>query len=183
MVLTPAKARLLIGLWVLLGLIVLAYNAMVLTTLYDRPLSGLSRDVRAAMRKTREFEQIMAARSPAVLDQSRLDVVLQKGNPISARVYRQKPKPPEKKKIQPEPVEPKPETITLPRLYGIISGLDDDGNLRLAAMMEGIVLSKKDTIRGFRVSRITEKGVVLSRGEQTWFVPAPKVYFSIQQEN
>jgi len=175
--------RLFVGLWVLLGLIVLAYNAMVLTTLYDRPLSGLSRDVRAAMRKTREFEQVMATRSPAVLNQSRLDVVLQKGKPSSARVAREKPKPPEPKTIVTEPAARKPEVVTLPRLYGIISGLDDTGNLRLAAVMEGVVLSKEEKIKGFKVNRITEKGVMLSRKGQTWFVPAPKVFFSIQQEN
>jgi hypothetical protein len=48
--------------------------------------------------------------------------------------------------------------------------------------MEGKRLKKHDQIKEFTIAEITAKGVVLSKNGQTWFVPTPNVFFSLQRK-
>ena len=71
--------------------------------------------------------------------------------------------------------------IKPPFLTGIMKILDAQGNQRSFALIEGKRLMEKDSVRGFNVQKVTNKGVVLTKRGKTWFIPTPKVYFSLDQ--
>ena len=71
-------------------------------------------------------------------------------------------------------VEPK-----LPVLTGIVKSFDVYGKIRLLAMLDGLVLSEQETINEFKVEKITEKGITLKKGKQSWYIQVPEVAFSL----
>ena len=67
----------------------------------------------------------------------------------------------------------------LPDLTGIVKNFDVHGKIRLLAMLDGLILSEQKIINEFKVEKITEKGITLKKGEQSWYIQAPEVVFSL----
>ena len=69
--------------------------------------------------------------------------------------------------------------LVLPVLTGITQRFDINGNVHMLATMDGMNLAEHQKVREFTVNRITERGVILKKGVEHWFVPAPEVCFSL----
>ena len=67
----------------------------------------------------------------------------------------------------------------LPALSGILRRVDIHGKRRLIAVMAGMNLAEHQRVDGFTVHKITEKGVILKRGAERWFLPAPNARYSL----
>jgi len=72
--------------------------------------------------------------------------------------------------------------INLPSIQGIVSSLDTNGKVHWIILIDGKGYSKGQTVNGFLVEKITEKGIYLSKYGKKYFVPLPEVNFSIVKE-
>ncbi len=179
MVLTPKNKRLAIGLWVLAALLVLWYNAAAVSSLWDRELSALSPGTRATIAKHQQLQSRISQGLLALIDPLQIEN-------IAARIDGRKVKtpPPKPKGVTPprvvnKRVEPAPEAVVkLPSLDGIIAVYRPVTGTAYIAVMDGNTLEEQSRINNFVLKKIDDKGVLLSRGAKTWFVPVPQVDYS-----
>jgi len=167
------KQRSFIGAWVLAALIVAGVNGLNLANLVDQPLLGNSKEVKGIRRQWKLLEQLSSlaikeARAVAEVD---LDRVFSKFEPTS--VLKGWDAGTEAKEVQAEESGP-----ILPMLTGILSVSDLEGNVRSTALFDGGRYKEKDQVQGFRIEKIAEEGVYLSKWGTNWFVPAPEGEFS-----
>lgn len=184
MVLTQGIKRLLMGGWVLVALLILAFNAHIASTVLEMPLPSHSREARMAMHKARQLEQAAKIES----QKGQKDYNFQK---IAAKIdeglkkIKQKIAPPKKpvaiKKPKVVKVVKKEEVIILPKLTGIMQVFDSDGRIKLLAALDGKVYEENTSIKGFHIKQITAKGVTLARDDRTWQIKIPSVDFSVSQ--
>jgi hypothetical protein len=66
----------------------------------------------------------------------------------------------------------------LPMLTGILSVSDLEGHVRSTAVFHGKRYNEKDQVQGFRIEKIAEEGVYLTKWGTNWFVPAPEGEFT-----
>jgi hypothetical protein len=167
------KQRSFIGAWVLAALIVVGVNGLNLTNLLDQPLLGNSREVKGIRRQWKLLEQlnslaIKEAKAVAGVD---LDRLFSRFEPLS--VLKGWDTGTESEEVQAEESGP-----ILPTLTGILSVSDLEGNVRSTALFEGGRYKEKDQVQGFRIEKIAEEGVYLTKWGTNWFVPAPAGKFS-----
>jgi hypothetical protein len=89
--------------------------------------------------------------------------------------------PPSAVAASPDETTLSPRAWPLPNLTGILQVDPDNGARRYCAVLDGKVYAEKDSIADLRIEEISGKGVVLSRRDQRWLIPAPEVYYSIGQ--
>ncbi len=171
--------RLIIGLWVLAALLILWYNAAAMTSLLDKPLPGLSREARATIAKWQRLENDIALRMKQVLDPQEIEKIiagidLKEGTAVLA-AKKIVPMPTAVKK--PEPVKKK--DVKLPNLSGIVAVYGTDRDVTFLAVIDGKTCEEKSSIGRFVLERIDAQGILLAQGQQSWFVPAPTVTFSV----
>lgn len=179
MVILGNKKRFYIGCWILASLIFLGYNGFVLASLFSPPLVGRSRETRLASQKWFRLDSKLSILRKDSLEHIDIKHVIDRFSP-DISIIRNKPIPPKLKKIKSEfekEAEAKPPVIT-----GIIKISDAQGNHRRFALIEGKQLRKNDSIRGFTIKKIMDKGVLLIYKDKTLSVPAPEVYFSLDRE-
>jgi hypothetical protein len=68
--------------------------------------------------------------------------------------------------------------IHLPVLSGILRNTDIYGRAYAAAVIDGQRLKENDSIKGFKIQKIFEDGVVVTNSGQRWFLSAPDVVYS-----
>ena len=168
------------GSWILAALIVLAYNGIQLASLLAPPITGYSHEVRSAISKQQQVEDMVAAARQSMMP---LNITS-----LTAAVDR----PPENKNVEnTEPVHPKAsaadtevtkEETQLPQLQGIVRISDIQGQLKHRAVLDGKLFSEKDRIGTLTVQRISDKGVLLTNDKGSWFLPSPDVSFSFARE-
>jgi len=179
MVLTPKNKRLAIGLWVLAALLVLWYNAAAVSSLWDRELTAMSPGTRATITKHQQLQSRISQGLLALIDPLQIEN-------IAARIdgRRVKTPPPKPKGVTPpqvvnKRVESAPEVkVKLPSLDGIIAIYRPITGKAYRAVMDGHALEEQSRINNFVIKKIDAKGVLLSRGSKTWFVPVPQVDYS-----
>ena len=179
MVLTPKNKRIAIGLWVLAALLVLWYNAAAVSSLWDRELTAMSPGARATIAKSQQLQSRISQGLLALIDPLQIEN-------IAARIdsRKLKPAPVKKKGVTPpqaanKRVDPTPEAkVKLPSLDGIIAVYRPITGETYIAVMDGNALEEQNRINNFVLKKIDAKGVLLSRGAKTWFVPAPQVDYS-----
>jgi hypothetical protein len=59
--------------------------------------------------------------------------------------------------------------------------LDSDGKSHIAVIINNRLFYENETISGFVIKEITEKGVYLTKGERSWFVETPMVSYSVDR--
>jgi len=69
----------------------------------------------------------------------------------------------------------------LPAVTGIMQTLDSDGKSHIAVIINNRLFYENETISGFVIKEITEKGVYLTKGERSWFVETPMVSYSVDR--
>ena len=155
----------------------LGYNVFILVSLFSPPLVGRSKETRLASQKWLRLEKKNSLIMKEKIDNINLKSIVSKFAPDLRVVKKQSPHP-EAETIEFEgkfEIEP-------PVLTGIMKILDAQGNQRSFALIEGKRLMEKDSVSGFNVQKVTNKGVILTKRGKTWFIPTPKVYFSLDQE-
>jgi hypothetical protein len=167
------KQRSFIGAWVLGALLILGLNGLNLTNLLDQPLLGNSQEIKGIRRQWKLLEQLSSlaikeARAVAEVD---LDSVFARFEPLS--VLNVWDSDMEQEGLQEEESGP-----ILPFLTGIVSVSDLEGNVRSTAVFNGKRYKEKDRVQGFRIEKIAEEGVYLTKWATNWFVPAPEGEFT-----
>lgn len=167
------KQRSFIGAWVLAALVVLGVNGLNMTNLLDQPLLGNSREVKGIRRQWKLLEQLssLAIKEAKAVAEVDLDRVFSRFEPLS--VLKAWDTGTEAEEVQAE--EPGP---ILPMLTGILSISDLEGNVRSTAVFHGKRYKEKEQVQGFRIEKIAEEGVYLTKWGTNWFVPAPEGKFT-----
>jgi hypothetical protein len=169
--------RMCMGGWILAAFIFLGYNGFSLTSLFSPPLVGRSIETRLASQKWLKLEEKMAIISKEAIGDMDFEPILSRFKPD---VEEEKKQPPQLK-VEPTQFEEKIE-IKLPILTGLMKIFDSNGKERWFALIEGQRLKKKESVRDFTIQKITSKGVVIARKGETWFLPTPEIYFSLDRE-
>lgn len=170
------RTHVLIGLWVLAGLVVVGINGTMLMSLLDEPLAGYSDGVRSTDQRFRQYRQLKAAEAQKIT--SGIDLLASRYKPIVVVVEEtpviqnvSAPRPAIKTVAQP--------AVVLPRLTGVITSRSTDGIDKRLAVMDGRVFAEGDQLRDLTVKWISTGGVSLARGNQDWFLNAPEIAYSV----
>jgi len=179
MVVKGNPKRLIIGLWVLLALLILWYNAAAMTSLLDKPLPGLSPEARSTITKWHRLENDVALRLKQVMSAQEIDKILARFDLKKVKAVL-----PAKKKTavptavkKPQPIKKK--EVKLPVLNGVVAVYGTDGKVVYLAVIDGKTREEKSSIGEFVLEKIDAKGVLLVQDKENWFVPAPTVEFSM----
>jgi hypothetical protein len=161
--------------WLLAALLLLVANVLKLSQLSLEPMIGSSAAVNVLRLKLHQFDEIMSARR--MDSEVRLDQTI-----LPARLPKDAPQPPPPAVVGTPAEETLPgEPPRFPQLSGILKVATNKGQWHYSAVMDGSVYSLKDHIREFLIEEISSRGIVLSRGKQRWLIPAPEVYYSLDQ--
>jgi hypothetical protein len=176
---TESNKKLIIGIFALLAILLLGYNGYKFMSLYGVPLVGESSESRLAMGKWMRLE----------------DFVLNKNNKTwndnIENLIKETPLPEANVEDVHEDVVPIVNTIqeqdykrdVLPDLAGIIKTLNPDGKSVFAVIVNNKLYYKNETVAGFAIKEITEKGIYLTKGKRSWFIESPKVSYSVDRGN
>ena len=155
------------------AILIIGYHSSKLMTLLSPPIPGRSMEVKLASQKWRQLQnkisQRIASSTKVInLDTALLGVFDNSNNSL--------PEPPgatleENKNDQQTEVH-------LPILSGILRNTDIYGRAYATAVIDGRRLKENDSIRGFKIQKILEDGVVVTHSGQRWFISAPDVAYS-----
>jgi hypothetical protein len=172
-----SRPRLICGCWLLAALLLAGHNGSSLASLLGMPVSGQSAQVKSASEKWRQLQDKMSQTVKEMADKVDLDLAFtkfsspfehQKSNVIDLDIAQE--------------TRSEPQIQHLPKLSGILRCMDINGNVYALALIEGRRLQEKDTVRDFRIQKIEEGGVVLTRGGRSWFLKTPEVSYSYNHE-
>ncbi|WDN90579.1 hypothetical protein BuS5_03550 [Desulfosarcina sp. BuS5] len=168
------KKPIFIGGWILVAVLLLLYNGFVINNFY-KPQASIGMENLAHLKLKCEDlfknQNYVANNKADRIDYDRLFSKFTKKSKITPKTAATR------EEIQKEvikKVEPK-----LPDLTGIVKSFNVYGKIRLLAMLDGLVLSEQGIINEFKVEKITEKGITLKKGEDSWYIQAPEVVFSL----
>jgi hypothetical protein len=172
------RKRLCIGGWILVALLLVGFNGFKLMSFFNPELPGQSRSVKEAMKKWRQLEDRVPTTIVEALDNINLSVAFAEYNKYTPVSHKQK-----NKVSTPRSgvANEKKINIQLPSLTGILRTTDAHGNTRSIAVINGEYLGEGERVLGFMVQKISEEGIILTRGGVRFSVPAPKVKFSLDQ--
>ncbi len=165
--------RLVLSVWIMAAILSIGYHGSKLMTLLSPPIVGRSMEVKLASQKWRQLQNKIAKslnESTKVID---LDMALL-GEFAS---FNQNPKGPpvitseESKKVQQT-------EIHLPILSGILRNTDIHGHAYATVIIDGHRFKENDRIKGFKIQKILEDGVVVTSSGKQWFLNAPDIAYS-----
>lgn len=159
----------------MLALLLLGHNGFKLLSFLDAELPGQSRVVKVAREKREEFEKKASLAMTKSLDNLNLDRIFANFTPVSHEQKKKVSKP------KPQSVKGKKIKVKLPRLTGIMQISDAHGNTQFLAVIDEECLGEGEKVLGFMLQKISEEGIMLTRGGTSWFVPSPKISFSLDQ--
>jgi len=180
--------QLYIGGMILAALLILAYNGFALMSMHNPIILGRSIEARLASQKWQQLEKSEPSDSEKSSEDIDIDPILSKFTQgfheqverTNLSVQKKLPEIGEEiEEIQKE-VEEKIE-ISPPSLKGIAQISDVQGNVYSVAIIEGKRVREKESVQGFAVQKITDKGVVLTKAGKSWFIPTPEVHYSLDQ--
>ncbi len=173
-----SRTHVLVGLWILAGLVVAGVNGTMLMSLLDEPLAGYSSGVRMADQGFRKYHLLVAAHAEKIT--SRMDLLIDRFTP--GIVEEEKPvvqQPPAASSLAKKRA---PAPAALPTLTGIMTSRSSDGHARRLAVLGGRICAEGDRFGNLTVKRILRGGVSLVKGDQTWFLNAPDVAYSLSTQ-
>jgi hypothetical protein len=176
MVLKQSAVHLLVGCWLLTGLLVGGLNGYRLMTLLDASLPGYSDGLRAVHRGIQQFQMLLTSETEVI--GSGMELLANRFSSVAMVADEQRT---EKKTMVPLTAEKREAAlpVKLPSLAGIISSRSTNGSTSRLALLDGAVLSEGDRLRDLTVKGISIQGVLLARGGQTWFLKAPEITHSL----
>ncbi len=163
--------KLIHGVWILAALGILLYNGQALMIVTGPPVLKNSKVINRIKEQRQKLEDLSVFLSDRHEVENRLDL---------AQIFAQY-MPQSKKKlirtyrtIKRKVVKKKGPRPKLPRVTGVLEILDEQGRKKALVVIDGKNRTVHEQIRGFTIEKITEKGVVLSKGGSNWFVARPK---------
>lgn len=174
--------QVIIGLWVLAGLIVAGINGYALLSLLDEPLAGYSSGARQARQKFQQYRRLMEAETEKISSGMKLlaeqfstsapkaDPAVESKNAISPVL----PVRVEKKVNRP--------TVMLPVLAGIVTSRSTAGRVHRIALLNNSVFFEGEMLKEFTIREISTDGVLLAKGKKTWFLKRPEIAYSLSQQ-
>ena len=179
MVIRGNPKRFIIGVWVLTALLVFWFNAAALTSLLDKPLTGMSPEARTTIAKWQRLENSLALKLEQVMDPREIEKIVAridfKKRKTVLPAKKARPMPTPAKKTEPAPKKP----VKLPALSGIVAVYGTDGAVVHLAVIDGKAREENSRIGDFYLEKIDAKGILLARDKKNWFIPAPTVAFSM----
>jgi hypothetical protein len=169
------RIQALVGLWILAGLMVLGVNGAMLMSLLDEPLAGHSGGVRMADQGFRKYRMLVSAQAEKIT--SGMDLLTSRFTPEFVR--EEKPvvqQPPATRSLAKKRA---PAPVVLPVLTGIMTSRSSDGRAGRLAVLDGRICAEGDRLGSHTVMRIARGGVSLVKGDQTWFLKAPDIAYSL----
>jgi len=163
-----------VGGWILAALLLVGYNGFNFMLLLDPILPRRSNAAMLASQKWQEFQKKQSKAVKTVLDNIDLDLILSRTKPYSGEDTKAAEIPKEK-----EEKEGGKKEVTLPKLTGILQVSNVNGTISSLAVIEGKTLHEQDKVLDFTIEKITNKGVIITKGGKKWFIPTPKVHFSL----
>lgn len=157
-----------------MAVLLLLYNGFAINIFYKPQASSGMEDLAHLQFNCEDFlkkQNFAEKNKPDRIDYDRLFSKFTKKSKITlkAAAIREETKKEVIKKVEPK----------LPDLTGIVKSFNVYGKIRLLAMLDGLVLSEQEIINEFKVEKITEKGITLKKGEDSWYIQAPEVVFSL----
>lgn len=169
--------RMLIGLWILAGLVTMGINGYVLMALLDQPLAGYSSAVRQVGQSIRTYQLLMTTKAEKM--SFGMDFLSQR---FASKAPTATVSPVIEKATSPSAAEKKTSLaapVSLPILSGIVTRRSADGGVGRMAFLNERLFSEGDKVGDLVVNQIRTDGVLLARGQTTWFIKAPEIAHSI----
>jgi hypothetical protein len=168
-----SKRRMITGLFILVALAFLGYNGSKLMTLLDSPLIGVSSESKLAREKWHHLEML------ASRDKERR---LSKPIPSLVQESLSRKFSVEESASGPEVRPGRGGEIEIPlEVTGIIGISGSNGRSRTAAIIGDRVFYVNETVQGYLIEKIMEKGISLTKDGRSWFVEAPCVPYSVDR--
>jgi hypothetical protein len=165
--------RLTLGGWIIAALFLIAYNSSRLMVLLSPPITARSMEVKLASQKWWQLQDKISHGSKENLEAMDLDMAFLGTSTNAGGI---KPKSPD---ISSAKVDNGQQTkIQLPILSGILHNTDIHGRASALAIIDGHRLKESDKIQGFKIQKIKDDGVVVTRNGQRWFLSAPNVPYN-----
>ncbi len=171
--------HILIGFWVLAGLVVLGLNGFALLSLLDEPLAGYSSEVREVDRGFREYRELLSHNNENMT--TGVEALKQR---FATAVPDKEISPEEEKKqtlVEKEKTIRLP-TVTLPVLSGMATSRLVSGVEHRMVFLEDGVYAEGDAMQAFTIREISADGVLLAKGEKTWFLKRPEIAYSVNKQ-
>lgn len=170
---TGGWPRLILSAWILLSLLLLCYNGLGLMAVLSPPVAGQSEEVKLASHKWRRLQKKFSLATTGILQVVDLDLDLLKAT-FEAKLSTPKvlsATPKLQKSTQNK-------RIKLPVLSGILRSTDIHGKSSAFAIIDGKRFKENDRVEGFRIQKIQDDGVVISRAGRVWVLKVSDVQFS-----
>lgn len=172
------RLNLLIGLWVLAGLLVLGLNGNVLLSLLDEPLAGYSPGVHQVDQGFRRYRTLLSLN-----DGERGAGMEQLSQRFAVVIPEPEPTQEEEKSVIDKVVETvKMPLVSLPVLSGIVTSRSASGEEYRMALLESDVYAEGEKLETFTIREISADGVILAKGNQTWFLKRPEIAYSVSKQ-
>lgn len=165
--------RLALSTLILAALLLIGYNGSKLMVLLSPPISGRSTEVKLASQKWQQLQNKISQRSKVFIEDIDLDTALLRTSSNSGSI-----------KHSPVVISSNGEeivrhvTIKPPIISGILRNTNIHGQAYSLAIIDGHRFKENDRVQGFRIQQIKDDGVVVTRGNQKWFIRAPNVSYS-----
>jgi hypothetical protein len=141
-------------------------------TLLSPPIAGRSMEIKLASQKWRQLQNIISQDSDEITKIIDLDTaLLGRFSEPEKKAKLPDISPDQNKKIRHTETQ-------LPILSGILRNTDIHGRSYASVVIDGHRLKENDRIRGFKIQKIKEDGVVITDNGQTWFLSVPNVAYS-----
>lgn len=170
-----SKKKLIIGMFVLLAVSLAGYNMNRFLSLYDRPLIGASIESRLASEKWHRLAEFMENnKTAAKIMMMNFINNAPSQNSIPAQTIPD---------TQTAPAQKDYNSDMLPVISGIMRTLKSDGRSQVAVIINNKPFSENESVEGFVIKEITEKGIYLTKGKRNWFVKSPDISYSLDRGN
>lgn len=169
------QKKIITGIFLLLAVLLLGYNASEFIKPYDVPLIGASYESRLASDKWVRLEDIESNKDNTEWHE-KIEYLISDKQPQAPKVEEALPI------VKPAP-EQSYDSEVLPSIAGTVKISKTNGSSRSAVIVEKKFYYENDTVAGFYIKEITEKGIYLTKGKRSWFIEAPKVSYSIDRGN
>ena len=165
--------RLVLSVWIMAAIISVGYHGSKLMTLVSPPIVGRSMEVKLASQKWRQLQNTISRSLNESIKAIDLDMALL-GEFASSNHNLNGPPDitsEENKKVQQT-------EIHLPILSGILRNTDIHGHAYATVIIDGHRFKENDRIKGFKIQKILEDGVVVTSSGKQWFLSAPDIAYS-----
>ncbi|WP_419661994.1 uncharacterized protein Dvar_24360 [Desulfosarcina variabilis str. Montpellier] len=174
------RFQIIIGLWVLAGLMVAGINGYLLLSLLDQPLAGYSPGARQVRRQFQQYQRLLESETEKISSGMQLlaeRFASRTPDTDSAVAIHEK----EKSAVNVEKKVNRP-TVVLPVLAGIVTRHTPVGRLQRIALLNNGIFSEGEMLQEFTIRKISADGVLLAKGKKTWFLKRPEIAYSLSQQ-